>query len=355
MKLISSAIFSIAFLLSIGVPAFAQESETKVVDEVVAQVNEGVLTLSRVKREMKSIVDTYVQEGKSRDDATKTVNDKQPELIANLINEELIIQKAKELGLESEIEASINQRFLEIMKQQNIKTLDALYTEMEKGGLNPDEIRENWRKQATREAVIRKEVQSKVYWGFSSKELKDYYEKNKAKFTQPETVTLSEIFLGFAGRNESVVRDKAKGLHTQLKGGADFVKLATDNSDHKAEAQTVPVKDLDERYAKIIKDMKPGEFTDPVEIDQVGVNILRLDKRVSASSDSVFDENAVRLAMLQEKMPEALKSFMSTLREDSYIKLSEGYRSLVAPILFADERSKDKDKPAETKTKPSEK
>jgi peptidyl-prolyl cis-trans isomerase SurA len=353
MKRISSAIFSIALLLLVGLPALAQENETKVVDEVVAQVNEGVLTLSRIRREMKFIIDTYVQEGKSREEAQKLVNEKQPELIANLINEELILQKAKELGLDAEIEASLNQRFLQIMKEQNIKSLDALYQEMEKTGLNPDEVREGWRKQAAREAVVRKEVQSKVYWEASSKELKDYYEKNKDKFTQPETVTLSEIFLGFAGRNEATVREKAKTLHTQLKGGADFIKLATDNSDHKVEAQTVSVKDLDDKYAKVIKELKPGEFTDPVEIDQVGVNILRVDKRTLASSDSVFDENAVRFALMQEKYPDSLKSFMARLREDSYIKLSESYRSLVAPLLFADERSKDK--PVAPKAKPTEK
>jgi hypothetical protein len=35
---------------------------------------------------------------------------------------------------------------------------------------------------------------------------------------------------------------------------------------------------------------------------------------------------------------------MSTLREDSYIKLSDSYRPLVAPILFAEERSATKPK-----------
>ncbi|MBA2736320.1 MAG: hypothetical protein H0U50_05955, partial [Pyrinomonadaceae bacterium] len=95
MKRINSAIFSIAVLLTMSVAAFAQESETKVIDEVVAQVNEGVITLSRIKREMKVAVDTYVQEGKPREEAQKLVESKQGELIANLINEELLLQKAK--------------------------------------------------------------------------------------------------------------------------------------------------------------------------------------------------------------------------------------------------------------------
>jgi hypothetical protein len=303
---------------------------------------------------MKNIVDSYVQEGKSREEAQKMISEKRGELIANLVNEELLMQKAKELGLDSEIEASINQKFLEIMKQQNIKSIDALYQEMEKTGVNPDDIRDVWRKQATKEAVIRKEVQAKVYWDASAKELKDYYEKNKAKFTQAETITLSEIFLGFAGRSEANVREKAKDLSAQLKAGGDFAKIASENSDRKGEPQTVPVKDLDDKYGAVLKDMKAGDVTDPIEIENVGINILKVDKRTQASNDSVFDENAVRFALMQEKYPAALKTFMAKLREDSYIKLNNDYRPLVAPILFADERSKDK--PAtDAKEKPTEK
>jgi len=344
MKRISSAIFLIAILFLMGISASAQESEVKVVDEVVAQVNEGVLTLSRIRREMKVIVDTYVTEGKSREEAQKIVNDKQPELIVNLINEELIMQKAKELGLEAEIEAGINQRFLEIMKQQNIKNLDTLYAEMEKGGLNPDEVREGWRKQAAREAVIRKEVHSKVYWDATTKELTDYYEKNKGKFTKPETITISEIFLSFAGKTEAAVRQKAADLVAQLKAGADFAKLAAENSDRKTPPQTVNVAELDEKYVKILKDIKAGGTSDPIEVDQVGINILRVDERSQASSESKFNEGQVRLALMQERAPDAQKKFMTTLREDSYIKLSDSYRPLVAPILFAEERNATKPK-----------
>ena len=70
--------------------------------------------------------------------------------------------------------------------------------------------------------------------------------------------------------------------------------------------------------------------------------ILRIDERQQASSESVFDENAVRMAIMSEKVPDEQKRFMAKLRENSYIKIADAYRPLVAPILFADER---KDKP----------
>ena len=44
-----------AFLISPS-PARAQEGEPVVIDEVIAQVNDGVVTLSQLKREMKERV-----------------------------------------------------------------------------------------------------------------------------------------------------------------------------------------------------------------------------------------------------------------------------------------------------------
>jgi hypothetical protein len=284
---------SVFFVLAlVAVTAFvvpAQETEERVVDEVIAQVNEGVITLSKVKREVKGIIDSSVQENKKREDVEKMVEEKRGEIIANLIHEELLVQKAKELGLESEVEANVNRRFVEIMKQYNLKTLDALYQEMQKTGVDPQDIREAWKKQATRDIVIQREVDGKIYWGLSGKELKDYYEKNKARFTKPETVTVSEIFLSFAGRDENTVRQKATQLVTQLRAGGDFAKLSKENTDPGVVTQgkgadKLKSTELSPLLAGALKDVKIGGYTDPISADQVGVVILRVDAREKATS-----------------------------------------------------------------------
>jgi hypothetical protein len=344
----SATLLFLAFTI-ISLPASAQETQERVVDEVIAQVNEGVITLSRVKREIKSIVDAEVQQGKNREAIEKMVDEKRGELIANLINEELLMQRAKELRLEQEIDSSINQRFVQIMKEHGLKTLDALYAEMERTGVDPQEIREIWRKQATRDLVLQKEVQARVYWDTGPKELKEYYEKNRAKFTKPETVSVSEIFLGFAGRDENTVRDKAKQIIKDLQGGASFEEIAAENdpgvlTDGKGKAEKLKVGELSERLRAVLKDVKVGGLTAPYEADELGIVILRVDAREQASSESVFDESAVRLAILSEKAPAAQKDYMAGLRKDSYIKINDAYRPLVSPILFADERKGKDDK-----------
>ncbi len=341
---IRSAIFLIALFILTVPAAFAQESEARVIDEVVAQVNDSVITLSQVKREMSGAIDSFVKEGKTPEDAKSQIEGKQGELIANIINEELILQKGKEInGLEAEVEAQVNQRFLEIMKQEKIKTLDALYKAMEENNVDPQDLRENMRRQYTRDMVMQREVDGKVYNALTSKDIKSYYEANKAKFTKPETITISEIFLSFAGRDEAAVRDKAKQIVTQARGGADFAKLVEENSDRpdakqsKGKIPMLNAKDLDKTFAEPLKNVKVGGVSEPIELSE-GIEILHVDARANASSESFFDEQEVRKAITIERIPDERKKYMTTLRADAYIKINETYRPLVSPVLYADDR-----------------
>ena len=334
----SVVVFALIFCFS-AFSAFAQESAPPVVvDEVIAQVNDSVITLSSVKKEMKTAADALVQTaGKKPDEAKAEVEKKEGEIIAGLINEELIMQKGKEIGADADADAQVNQRFLQLMKQYNLKTLDALYKAMNDQGVKPDELRELWKKQIIKDSVMQHEVNAKYYYGRGSKEIKDYYEAHKDKFTTPETVTLSEIFLGFAGRDTPTVRAKADQLIAQARSGADFTKLVAENSDRPDAAQTkgsvgtLKITELNPQVAEAIKGLKAGEVT-KLDVDE-GVEIIRVDNRVAASNDSVFDEDAVRSRMTAEALPAEQKKYLAELRKDAFIKVSENYRPLVAPLL----------------------
>lgn len=350
MKRINSAIFTIAILFLTGLSAFAQESELRVVDEVVAQVNDGVITLSRVKRETDIIIESLVADGKTREQATTETNAKQGELIAGIINEELLLQKGKEIGVEADADAAVNQRFVEIMRQQNLKSLDALYDAMAKQGLDPQTVRENWRRQIIKDLVMRREVDAKVYWGWTSKDIKAFYEKNKDKFTKPESLTISEIFLSFAGRDENAVRDKAKLLIKQLREGGDFAKIAMENSDRpdvkdtKGSVGVVTVPELrriNEKFVPVLAATKVGGISEPVETVE-GIEIFRLDDRKDASKESVFDEGEIRNAMTLDMIPEERKKYLVSLRGESYIKINDTYRPIVSPILSAEVKPEEK-------------
>ncbi len=351
MKYINSAIFLIAILVFSSFTAFSQESELKVVDEVIAQVNDSVVTLSRINREIEEIIAAGVQEGKTREAATAEVNAKRGELIANIINEELLIQKAKDFDYDSAIEAQVNQDMLAKMKELNFKSLDELYAEMRRAGVEPDTVRDISRKRYAREFVLQQEVDRKIYNQWKAREVKAYYDANKVKFTKPETVEISEIFLSFAGKDPNAVREKAKQIVAEIRGGKDFGTVAIENSDRPdvretkgKVADTLVTKDLDPKFIEAIKDLQDGGVTSSIEIDDVGLEIIKLEKRNKASGESFYDENAVRRSMTIEILGDERKKYLTKLHEDSYIKINDKYRPEVAPILFAEERKSDASK-----------
>src|SRR5262245_49497443 len=113
-KLPIASLFVAAALGLLPSIATAQEGEPVVIDEVIAQVNDGVVTLSQLKREMKERIETLKQNGMTDQQAQDEVEKHKADLIATLINEELLLQKGKELDLSERVEAQVNKRMLEV-------------------------------------------------------------------------------------------------------------------------------------------------------------------------------------------------------------------------------------------------
>src|SRR5574341_755951 len=116
-KSLTAALFMAAAALLFPTLATAQEGEPVVVDEVIAQVNDGVVTLSQVKREMKERVEALKANGMTEQQAQAEVEKHKAGLIATLINEQLLLEKGKELDLSGRVEEQVNRRMLEVAKE----------------------------------------------------------------------------------------------------------------------------------------------------------------------------------------------------------------------------------------------
>jgi peptidyl-prolyl cis-trans isomerase SurA len=324
----------------------------QVVDEVIAQINDDVITLSMLKRESKERADALRQSGMSQEEAAAEVAKRQPELIATLVNEALLIQKGKELDLAGEVEAEVNRRMLEVAKEQGIPTIEKLDAAMRESGVDPVATRQTLRVEIMKQAVIQQEVDRKVFFGSTMEELKKYFQEHQEKFRKPENVTISEIFLSSAGKNEAEVKARALELVRQLRAGADFKALAAANSEREANGvRTAPqtggkvgafeVPNLREDIANAIKNVKAGGVSEPLRTND-GYQILRVDERVPGSTTATFNENQVREAITIERGEKKREEYLQSLRDEAYIKISENYRAAVAPILkLAPEKTAD--------------
>lgn len=322
---------------------FAQEGEMQVVDEVIAQVNDEVITLSMLKRETKERIDALKQSGMTEQQAADEVSKRQPELIATLINELLLLQKGKELELANDVEAEVNRRMLQIANDQGITSMEKLYEAMRQSGLNPEDIRRTMRSEMMKQAVMQQEVDRKVYLGFSPDEVKKYFDAHPDKFRKPETVKLSEIFLSSQGKDDAAVRARAMELVTQIRAGADFRALAAANSEREKNGERTAPKDfgevgefdvpsLREDLLTTLKDVKAGGVADPIKL-QDGYQIIRVDQRIPAGTTPTFNENRVREALLVERQPKERDTYLQNLRNEAFIKVTEAYRAGVDPLL----------------------
>lgn len=323
--------------------ASAQDSELQLVDQVIAQVNNDVVTLSMVRRETKDAIQAFVQQGMTEQKAAEEVMRRQPEIIASLINEHLLVQKGKELGLTEEVEAEVNKEMLRVAKQQGIDSITVLDEELVKAGMNPAQIRQTLRVQYMKQAVFGREVDAKIYYGLSPEEIKKYYNANQDKFRKPESITISEIFLSFAGKPEADVKARAQQLLAQLRSGADFGTVAATSSErqvkgeliakqNKGKVGTFRVSDLLPEIAAAIKNVPAGGTSELIRLDD-GYQILRVDERAAAGDAASYDEDKVREAITVERRDKEREEYMKNLRRDSYIKLSKDYQETVGPLL----------------------
>ena len=327
-----------AFVIS-PAAARAQEGEPVVVDEVIAQVNDGVVTLSQLKKEMKERVDTLKQNGMTEQQANSEVEKHKPELIATLVNEQLLLQKGKELDLTERVEAEVNRRMLDVAKENGVTSMEKLCEAMLQAGLVCEDVRRTMRIEIMKQAVLEGEVDSKLFFSLTMDELQKYFAANSAKFLKPETVEMSEIFLGLAGKQGAEVKARAEQLVAQLRAGADFCTLAAAYSERPASGGQKPCKvglfqvsDLRPDIAGAIKNVKAGGVSEPLKTDE-GYQILRVDSRTAGSNTPTFNENSVREAITRERSPKAREDYLQELRNDAYVKIADTYRAAVEPLL----------------------
>ena len=333
-----------SIMLSTSLTAVAQEGEVTVIDEVIAQVNDDVITLSMLKRELRARIDALIQERKmTEQQATDEVMKHQSELIATMINERLLLQKGKELDLASEIEAEVNRRMLEIAKEQGINSMEKLYEAMRQSKIDPNTVRETMRAEMMKQAVMQQEVDRRIYMNLTAAEVKAYFDAHQDKFQKPEGVSLSEIYLSTNAKDENAVKARATELVTQLRAGADFKAVASANSERENNGQRTAPKDggfvgdfdlpsLRDDLQALVKGLPAGAISDPIKTPE-GYQILRVDKRTPAGTTPTFNDNLVRQAMLAERSGKEREDYLASLRNEGFIKISETYRASVEPLL----------------------
>jgi parvulin-like peptidyl-prolyl isomerase len=309
----------------------AQEGEAKLVDEVIARVNSAVILRSTFLRAQQDLLDDLKGRGVQGPELEKQFNDLKPVILDQLIDTELVLQRAKELSID--VEAQVNEQLLRVMKENNLQSLEDLTQKMREVGVDIDEVRRSLRTRFYFDQVRNREVLSKVFFGLTEKEKRDYYDKHVDLFAVPGEVTLSRIFLA-TGKDPKETEARAKSLADQARSGAtDFATLAQRYSESEERAKggsigALKVPDLNADVRAAVATAKVGMVTDPIKLDN-GYAIFRVDGRKEPVTKPFEDpeiQRDVSERLTLEKGAAQFDAYLEKLRGDAFIEIDPKYR-----------------------------
>jgi peptidyl-prolyl cis-trans isomerase SurA len=350
---------NVALLLGIslltGNVACAQESDLKPIDEVIVRVNAGVIMRSAFESAQRELLDELKRKNLSPEELEKQFNEYKPRLLDDLINSQLLVQRAKDLSIN--VDAQVNQQILLLMKDSNCDSDKCLEQKMREAGLDMEEYRRIIAEKFSRDAVLGQEVYRKLLMSQTEKEKREFYEKNKQAYAEPGEVTLSNIFIAF-GKDQDQALARAKEILVQARAGVvDFKTLAqkyTESEPGKKDPSlgTFKIPELKPEVKAVVENAKAGDITDPIKLE-TGYSIFHVDQRKEQNQLGFEDErvqNFIGRALIDQRIGDEVEVYLTKLRNDAFIEIDARYQfenskvksAQIKRVPYSDDNSKKK-------------
>ena len=244
-------------------------------EEVVATVNGTSLTQKDLDAELDRLIPKITFHRSVPNEKRKFYYD---QALQELINRELQYQDAVARNMKPEKE-KLDAQMEKI--RNKFKTPEEYRAALEKEGLSEEKVRARVEKEMMIQAVFSDTVTAKAR--VSDEEAKKYYDKNAARFKQPEGVKLRLI----STKDEK----KARDILAMLKSGDDFGEIAYNMSE-----DSYRVKSGDIGY------MHKGRMVP--EIEDAAFKL-----KIGETSDVINAEDTWFIIKLEDKKPEHQMSF----------------------------------------------
>ncbi|MCI0350801.1 MAG: peptidylprolyl isomerase [Acidobacteriales bacterium] len=314
-----------------------------VIEEIVARVNSDIITRSELQRGREQFLAELRERYGAQ--ANEKIAEKEKDALRDLIDQQLLIQKGKDLGITADTE--VIKRLDDMRKQMNLESMEDLEKAAQEQGVSFEDFKENLRNQIITQQVIGREVGSKIQ--ITQKEAEEFYEKHKAELERPEQVRLSEILVSTTPKQQpaaegqpantppapseddiAAAQQKADELLASIRQGSSFEDVAKKLSDGPTAAQGGELGYFKRgTLAKELEDktfsMKTGEVSDVIRTKQ-GFIILKVTEHQQAGIPPYKEvEPRVQEAIYMRKLEPALRSYLTRLREEAYIDIKAGY------------------------------
>ncbi len=310
-------------------------ANSKVVEEIIARVNNEVITRSELDKARATAAEDATQEcqGKCMPEQLQTdIEERQKNALRDLIDTSLLVQRGKDMGVSVETELI---KWLDQLRIQNkLGSMEDLEKAVSSQKLNWEDFKDNKRKGLLTQRVISQEVGSHITIG--KEEVEKFYNDHKKEYVRPEQVALREIVVTTEGKNDTELPDLKKKAETALKrvkDGEDFGEIAKRLSDGSTAKQggflgIYKRGELSKELEDTVFKMKKNELTDIMDTKQ-GYLVLQVLEHYDEGEQPLSKvENEITEKLYSERMEPALHAYLKTLREQSYVVIKPGYQDM---------------------------
>jgi peptidyl-prolyl cis-trans isomerase SurA len=304
----------------------------KVVEDIVARINDQIITSSDFDRAQEQLE----AEARQQNVLPHELEQKKADLLRDLIDQQLLLSKGKELGITGETE--LIKRLDEIRKQNHLDSMEDLekaYASQAQGASFED-FKASIRNSIITQEVVRDEVGRRI--SMSPGEVQQYFKEHESEFAKPESVTLNEILIPTATKSATegpddaqvaAAQSQADAIEAKLAAGTKFEDLAKPTPADPNQPKFVALGEfrrdqLDKAIAEKAFALNAGQHTQPIRTKQ-GFIILQATER-NLGGDASFKqvEPQVEEAIFLERMQPKLREYLTKLREEAAIDIYHG-------------------------------
>jgi parvulin-like peptidyl-prolyl isomerase len=311
--------FRLLFLIFLA--AVAIGAAHQVVEEIVAIVNDEVITLTQFKREydlqMQSAQSQF--KGEELDKATAQIK---AGLLEAMITDTLLLQLAKEknMNVADQVKLSLEN----IKKANGIETDEDLKRAVRSQGMEWESFLKQMEERIMRESIIYSEVNRTIT--LDDAEIVDFYKKHAAAFVVPEEYKLRAVYLSTTEATSSALEDKKKEIDDKIKAGGDFAEISGASSDvpmkeSKGDLGTLKKNEMDKTLLAAVEKLNKGEISPWIPAKN-GLYLLKLEDKKDAKQ-LTYEEarKQIEERLSGDKQAAKLGQFLDNLKKKSYIKI----------------------------------
>jgi len=303
----------------------------QVIEQVLVNVNGDILTKTDFERRQVEVLRSRPELGNVTSDSPvlrQALMEVTPQVILTAVDELLLIQRGRELGLalgDEQFESIVTN----IRESNNLTDEAQFEAALEQEGMTVETLRSTLERGMLSTEAERMEVVDKIV--VTEDEARAYYEEHSEDFTTPATLTLREVFievpvtaLGVSVADDDAAREEAEAIRERLMAGEPFPRLAGELSDAPSRANggligPIGVAELSQPLQDRIGDIAVGGLTEVIRLP-TGYQILKLETR-SQTQIRTFAEarNDIGEQVGSAKMAGERLKYLEQLRDQATI------------------------------------